>query len=113
MLQFCSQPDVYFDLVELHDDSKRCKIAITLLEGSAYTWYTVQGILTSWHALKSAMLAYFKPVDYTFKTRQDLLKWTQCGSVTEYIVGFSERLTRCTDVNEDKAMFYFVDGLSS
>ena len=29
------------------------------------------------------------------------------------MVGFSERSTQCTDVNEAEAMFWFVDGLSA
>ena len=45
--------------------------------------------------------------------RQALAKWTQKGSVTEYIVGFSERYTQCIDVNEAEALFHFVDGLSA
>ena len=28
-------------------------------------------------------------------------------------MGFSEQYTQCTDVNEVKAMFWFVDGLST
>ena len=59
------------------------------------------------------MLAYFKPADYAFKSRQELSKWTQRGSVTEYIAGFSERFVRCTDVNDDEALFRFVDGLQA
>ena len=55
--------------MELNDDSKRFQIAITLLEGPAYTWYSVQGVPESWRALKAGMLAYFKPADYAFKTR--------------------------------------------
>ena len=41
VMRFCSQLDTYFELVELHDDGKKCMIAVTLLEGTAYTWYTV------------------------------------------------------------------------
>ena len=67
--RFCNQLDVYFKLVELNDDSKRFQIAVTLLEGPAYTWYSVQGVSESWRALKAGMLAYFKPADYAFKTR--------------------------------------------
>ena len=67
--RFCNQLDVYFKLVELNDDSKHFQIAITLLEGPAYTWYSVQGVSESWQALKVGMLAYFKPADYAFKTR--------------------------------------------
>ena len=44
-------------------------------------------------------------------TRQALSKWTQRGSVTDYIVGFSERYTQCVDVNEAEALFRFLDGL--
>ena len=69
VLRFCNQLDVYFKLVELNDDSKHFQIAITLLEGLAYTWYSVQGVSESWWALKAGMLAYFKPADYAFKTR--------------------------------------------
>ena len=39
--RFCNQLDVYFKLVELNDDAKRFQIAVTLLEGPAYTWYSV------------------------------------------------------------------------
>ena len=35
--RFVHQLDTYFDLVDLKDDSKRGQIAVTLLEGSAYT----------------------------------------------------------------------------
>ena len=69
--------------------------------------------MSGWGNLKHALLAYFKPADYAFKTRQALAKWQQKGSVTEYIVGFSEWYTQCTDVNEAEAMFWFVDGLSA
>ena len=65
---FCNQLGVYFKLVELTDDAKRFQIAITLLEGAAYTWYSVQGVPESWRALKAGMLACFKPEDYAFKT---------------------------------------------
>ena len=66
--RFCNQLGVYFKLVELNDDSKRFQIAITLLEGLAYTWYSVSGVPESWRSLKAGMLAYFKPADYAFKT---------------------------------------------
>ena len=29
----------------------------------------------------------------------------------EYIVGFSKQLKKCIDVNNDKALFWFIDGL--
>ena len=31
----------------------------------------------------------------------------------EYIVAFSERMRKCVDVDDNKALFHFVDGLSS
>ena len=67
--------------------------------------------MTGWSNLKSALLGYFKPADYTFKTWQALSKWTQRGSITDYIVGCSERYTQCVDVNEAEALFHFLDGL--
>ena len=69
VLRFFNQLDVYFKLVELTDDSKCFQIAVTLLEGSAFTWYSVYGVPKSWRALKARMLTYFKPTDYAFKTR--------------------------------------------
>ena len=42
---------------------------------------------------------------------QALAKWTQKGSVTEYIVGFLEWFIQCTDVNEVEALFSLVEGL--
>ena len=65
---FCNQLGVYFKLVELTDDAKHFQIAVILLEGPAYTWYSVQGVPESWRALKAGMLAYFKLEDYAFKT---------------------------------------------
>ena len=67
--RFVHQLEVYFKIVDLQDDIKRGQIAITLLEGPAYTWYSVQGNTESWNRLKAKLLAYFKPADYTFKTR--------------------------------------------
>ena len=76
-----------------------------------YTWYSVQGNVTSWLRLKAALLGYFKPADYAYKTRQSLANWTQKGSTSEYIVGFSERYTQCSDIDGAEALFCFLDGL--
>ena len=103
--------DTYFDLVDLKDASRRGQIAVTLLEGPVYTWYSVQGNVTSWVRLKAALLGYFKPADYAYKTRQALSKWTQKGGITEYIIGFSEHFTQCSDVDGTEALFRFLDGL--
>ena len=59
--------------------------------------------------LRNAMMRYFKPANYAFKTRLALAKWQQRGSVTDYIVGFSQHYTVCADANE--ALFRFLDGL--
>ena len=71
------QLDTYFDLVDLKDDDKRRQIAVTLLEGPAYTWYRFQGNVTSWVRLKEAILGYFKPADNIYKMHQSLAKWSQ------------------------------------
>ena len=67
--------------------------------------------MTSWAALKAALLGYFKPANYAYKTRQALSKCSQRGSVTEYIMSFSEKYTQCSDVDSDEAMFRFIDSL--
>ena len=67
--------------------------------------------MSAWSNLKVVLLDYFKPADYAFKTRQALSKWTQQGSITDYIVGFSERYTHCVDINDAEALFYFLDSL--
>ena len=67
--------------------------------------------MTGWTNLKGALLGYFKPADYAFKTRQALVKWTQQGSITDFIIDFSERYTQCVDVNDAEALFHFLDGL--
>ena len=72
--RFCHQLDVYFKLVELKDDIKQGQVAVTLLDGPAYTWYSIQGNVNRWSALKVALLDYFKPADYAYKTRQALSK---------------------------------------
>ena len=66
--------DTYFNLVDLKDDSKRGQIAVTLLKGPAYTWYSIQGNVTGWVRLKAVLLGYFKTADYAYKTRQALAK---------------------------------------
>ena len=50
------------------------------------------------------MMRCFKPTDYAFKTRLALAKWQQRGSVTDYIVGFSEQYTACADVDANEAL---------
>ena len=64
-----------------------------------------------WLRLRNLMMQYFKPTDYAFKTRLALSKWQQHGSVTDYIVGFSEHYTTCADVDANEALFRFLDGL--
>ena len=66
--------------------------------------------MSGWSNLKVALRDYFKPADYAFKTWQALAKWTQRGSVTDYIIGFS-RYTQCVDVNEAEALFRFLNEL--
>ena len=82
-----------------------------MLDGVAYTWYIIQGNVTGWSALKAALLGYFKPADYVYKMHQALAKSSQRGTVTEYIMQFSEKYTQCSDVDSTEAMFQFVDGL--
>ena len=67
--------------------------------------------MTGWAALKAALLGYFKPADYVYKMHQALAKSSQCGSVTEYIMQFSEKYAQCSDVDSAEAMFRFIDGL--
>ena len=64
-----------------------------------------------WLRLCNTMMRCFKSADYAFKTRLALAKWQQRGSVTDYIVGFSERYTACADVDANEALFRFLDGL--
>ena len=83
--RFVHQLDTYFDLVDLKDDAKREQIAITLLEGPAYTWYSIQGNETSWVRLKSALLGYGKPVDYAYNVRagsNSHCNWGKCVFVS-------------------------------
>ena len=37
--KFIHQLDIYFDLVDIIDDTKQRQIAVSLLEGQAHTWY--------------------------------------------------------------------------
>ena len=82
-----------------------------MLDGPAFTWYSIQGNVTSWAALKAALLGYFKPADYAYKMRQALANCSLHASVTEYIMQFSEKYTQCSDVDSAEAMFRFIDGL--
>ena len=41
--RFVNLLDNYFKIVELTDDIKMGQIAITLLKGTAYNWFAVQG----------------------------------------------------------------------
>ena len=97
----------------LTDNVKRAQIAVTLLKDSAFTWYQTQGMTAAhgWLRLHNSIMHYFKPADYAFKTYLALSKWQQRGSVTDYIVGFSERCTACADIDANEALFHFLDGL--
>ena len=68
-MKFCDQLDLYIDLVGLKDDQKCAQIAVTLLGGSAYSWYASQGVIAQlgWPRLKATMLAYFKPLTILLK----------------------------------------------
>ena len=57
------------------------------------------------------MMHYLNPADYAFKICLALSKWMQHGSVTDYIIGFSERYTVCADVDANEALFCFLNGL--
>ena len=61
--------------------------------------------------MKAALLFYFKPADYMFKTHWSLVKWVQQGNVTDYIVGFSERFMQSSDVDDAEALFCFIYAL--
>ena len=61
--------------------------------------------MTGWAVLKAALLGYFKPADYAYKMRQALAKCSQHGTITEYIMQFSEKYTQCSDVDLAGAMF--------
>ena len=61
--------------------------------------------------MKAALLGYIKPANYAYKTCQALAKCSQHGTVTEYIMQFSEKYTKCSDVDLAEAMFRFIDGL--
>ena len=82
-----------------------------MLDGPVFTWYSIQGNVTSWAVLKAALLGYFKPADYANKACQALSKCSQRGTVTEYIMQFYEWYAQCSDVDSAKAMFWFIDGL--
>ena len=61
----------------LTDNVKRAQIAVTLFKDSDFTWYQTQGIMAvhGWLRLHNAMMRYFKPANYTFKTWFALAKW--------------------------------------
>ena len=67
--------------------------------------------MIGWAVLKAALLSYFKPANYAYKTCQALSKCSQQGMVTEYIMQFSEWHTQCSDVDSAEAVFQFIDGL--
>ena len=68
-------------------------------------------VVLGWLQLCNAMMRCFKPADYAFNTQFALAKWQQRGSVTAYIVGFSEYYTACADVDANEALFQFLDSL--
>ena len=102
---------MYLKLVDLKGVIKQGQVAVTLLDGAAYTWYTIQANVAGWAVLKAALLGYFKPADYAYKMHQASSKCSQQGMVTEYIMQFSEWYTQCSDVDSAEAMFWFIDGL--
>ena len=67
--------------------------------------------MIGWAALKAALLGYFKPANYAYRTCQALSKYSQCGTVTEYIMQFSEWYTQCSDVDLAEATFRFINDL--
>ena len=68
-------------------------MAVTLLDGLAYTWYSIQGNVACWSDLKVVLRDYFKPANYVYKMRQALAKCRQHESVTNYIMQLSQKYT--------------------
>ena len=75
--RFTHKLDTYFELVGLTDNVKRAQIAMMLLKDNTFTWYQTQDITAAHGQLRlyNAMMHYFKPADYTFKTRLAFSKW--------------------------------------
>ena len=84
----------------------RAEFVVTLLSGSAYTWYTTQhyaiGIghanRLTWEHSKSDLQPYLKPLDYACQTWTNLSHCKQSGDIARYIHLFLKHLNRCSDI---------------
>ena len=75
--RFTHYLDTYFELVRLTNNIRKAQMAVTLPKDGAFTWYQTQGVTSAhgWLRLHNAMMHYYKPADYTFKTCLALSKW--------------------------------------
>ena len=84
---------------------REARLQLRCLKARRIPGIVSRGNVTGWVRLKAALLGYFKPADYAYKTRQALSKWTQKGGITEYIFRFYVRFTQCSDIDGAEALF--------
>ena len=71
--KFIDRLNGYFSLCVLDNNFERVSFTVTILNDSAYTWYTIQHYAIgteyanrlTWEHLKSDLHLYFKPCYYT------------------------------------------------
>ena len=84
---------MYFSLCILDNIFSKAEFAVTLLSGSAYTWYTTQYYVIAaghanrlaWQRFKSNLQSYSKTTEYAYQTPLALLHCKQYRNIASYI----------------------------
>lgn len=91
-------------------------IAVSYLEGDAYTWwdsYKKTQPITSWQELRTALLARFSPLNKTLAARDKLSKWRQLKDVATYNSDFLQILLDIPDITEAEKLDRYCRGLKT
>jgi Retrotransposon gag protein len=112
--------ETWIEQVELHmdpyrtprtDNIYRLAVARQFLGDQPRQWARLQGEISGWTELKERMRIYYEVPNKNKKSRDNLYRLRQVGSVKEYTLRFNSLILQIDSMSEDEQSFMYVRGL--
>jgi hypothetical protein len=110
--------ELYFALINLHDDAAKVTFAVSLLTERAAIWYRLlqkdaQGshVFATWHEFTTALRANFTEANFLRKARDRLAQVRQTSSVQKYLQEFATLCLDIPDLSNGERLHRFMYGL--
>ena len=110
---WCAHMDSY---VGSEDPREARDIALTYLEGEAFSWWTSIGVksnIDTWQRLRDHLKHRFSPFNKQETARDKLHKWRQNRDVSQFNADFQRIVCDIPDITEAEAMDRYKRGLKS